>query len=197
MLQRAIDSVLKQSHIVTEIIVVDDGSTDNTKEIIQDFPEIKYFYQTNSGVSSARNLGISKAQNEWMAFLDSDDTWHKNKLQEQVEFHLNNKNILISYTNEKWIVYFFGHELFYELEKLHKAWHDENNKIMELYNKHNRGLLSKFIHHHRIADEDLDKAKAYYDEVKRISKALTDKMETLKIRTESMSETRLLDEFPK
>ncbi len=101
------------------------------------------------------------------------------------------------YTNEKWIIYFFGHELFYELEKLHKAWHDENNKIMELYNKHNRGLLSKFIHHHRIADEDLDKAKAYYDEVKRISKALTDKMETLKIRTESMSETRLLDEFPK
>jgi glycosyltransferase involved in cell wall biosynthesis len=55
------------------------------------------------GVSSARNLGIQKATCEWIAFLDSDDEWHKDKLKEQVAFHKKHKNILISYTDEVWI----------------------------------------------------------------------------------------------
>ena len=85
------------------MIVVDDGSTDNTSDILHDFPQIKYYYQKNSGVSSARNLGIGKASCEWIAFLDSDDEWHKNKLKIQAEFHNKSPNILMSYTDEVWI----------------------------------------------------------------------------------------------
>ena len=102
-LKRALNSVYAQTYTPVEVIVIDDGSTDNTANIQKDFPAIKYIYQENSGVSSARNAGIKNSTYEWIAFLDSDDTWHENKLQEQVFFHRENPNILMSYTDEKWI----------------------------------------------------------------------------------------------
>ena len=102
-LKRAINSVLAQTYSSSEIIVIDDGSTDTTREIKKEFENIVYVYQKNSGVSSARNLGIKTAQYEWLAFLDSDDTWETNKLEEQVKFHTNNPDILMSYTDEIWI----------------------------------------------------------------------------------------------
>jgi glycosyltransferase involved in cell wall biosynthesis len=102
-LKRAISSALAQSSPPSEIIIVDDGSTDNTVQIRNDFPSLHYIYQKNSGVSSARNRGIKEAKHEWIAFLDSDDEWHKDKLQEQIHFHKNNKDILMSYTDELWI----------------------------------------------------------------------------------------------
>ena len=102
-LKRALASVDAQTYLPKEVIVIDDGSTDNTSQIQKDFPQIQYFHQENAGVSSARNLGIKKSSCEWIAFLDSDDTWHENKLQEQVFFHRENPNILMSYTDEKWI----------------------------------------------------------------------------------------------
>jgi len=102
-LKRALESVFSQTYPPFEVIVVDDGSNDETELIQEDFPTIKYFYQQNGGVSSARNLGIQKATSEWIAFLDSDDEWHKDKLQEQVNFHKQNPEILMSYTDEKWI----------------------------------------------------------------------------------------------
>jgi len=102
-LKRALASVFAQTYQPSEIIVIDDGSTDNTSDIKQDFPSIKYFYQKNCGVSSARNLGIKKASYEWIAFLDSDDEWHPQKLKEQVLFHKQNQDILMSYTDERWI----------------------------------------------------------------------------------------------
>ena len=102
-LSRAIDSVLNQSYRVDEIIVVDDGSNDNTRNIAKDFPQIHYFYQNNSGVSTARNLGIQNATNEWLAFLDSDDEWHEDKLAKQVAFHKENAEVLMSYTAERWV----------------------------------------------------------------------------------------------
>jgi len=103
LLKRALESVYAQSFQAREIIVIDDGSTDATSQIKKDFPNIKYFYQSNTGVSSARNLGIKKAKFNWIAFLDSDDEWHKDKLKVQKEFHKNNEDILMSYTDEKWI----------------------------------------------------------------------------------------------
>jgi glycosyltransferase involved in cell wall biosynthesis len=103
LLKRAINSLLAQTHPVDEIIVIDDGSTDNTKQITKDFPNIIYIYQSNRGVSAARNVGIQRAKNEWIAFLDSDDEWHQEKLQKQVAFHQNNPDILMSYTAEKWV----------------------------------------------------------------------------------------------
>jgi glycosyltransferase involved in cell wall biosynthesis len=103
LLQRAIASVLAQSYSADEIIVVDDGSTDITQEIQNDFPSIKYIYQDNAGVSAARNTGIAIAKNEWIAFLDSDDEWMESKLQEHYRFHKQHKDIFISYTDEIWI----------------------------------------------------------------------------------------------
>ena len=102
-LKRAIVSVYKQRYMPKEIIIVDDGSSDKTSQIQKDFPDIKYIYQKNRGVSSARNLGIKSATYEWIAFLDSDDEWHIDKLKEQVLFHKNNPQILMSYTDEKWV----------------------------------------------------------------------------------------------
>lgn len=87
----------------SEVIIIDDGSSDNTSEIQKQFPHAKYYYQQNAGVSSARNLGIKNSTCQWIAFLDSDDSWHVEKLARHVEFHKNNPNLLMSYTDEQWI----------------------------------------------------------------------------------------------
>jgi len=82
---RAIDSVLAQTYKDIEIIVVDDGSTDGTAEYIHEtYPNIKIFTQENNGAASARNLGISKADGEYIAFLDTDDYWLPEKIAKQV-----------------------------------------------------------------------------------------------------------------
>ena len=102
-LKKALISVYAQSYQPKEVIVVDDGSCDDTKQIQKDFPNIKYIFQKNSGVSSARNKGIENSTYKWVAFLDSDDEWCEDKLLLQVKLHQQNKNILMSYTDEKWI----------------------------------------------------------------------------------------------
>jgi glycosyltransferase involved in cell wall biosynthesis len=95
--------VFAQTYSPSEVIVIDDGSTDLTSKIKEEFPNISYIYQTNSGVSSARNRGITEAQNEWIAFLDSDDEWASEKLKMQVDLHTKSPELLISYTAERWI----------------------------------------------------------------------------------------------
>ena len=102
-LKRALTSVFAQTYQPSEVIVIDDGSTDETSQIIQDFPSIIYRFQNNAGVSSARNLGISLCSCEWIAFLDSDDAWHEEKLALHVSLHQANKALLFSYTDELWI----------------------------------------------------------------------------------------------
>lgn len=101
-LESCIKSVLEQTCCVDEIIVVDDDSNDNTFETVKQF-DVKYIYQTNQGVSKARNTGILNAKNDWIAFLDSDDIWHKNKIAHHIEFHTNNPLSLASFTDERWI----------------------------------------------------------------------------------------------
>ena len=82
---RSIDSVLNQTLFPSEIIVVDDGSTDGTSDYIQsNFPSIKLLSQPNKGVSAARNMGIKSADANWIALLDSDDEWFSQKLEKQV-----------------------------------------------------------------------------------------------------------------
>jgi len=82
-----IESVLAQSHKLLEVIIVDDGSTDDTREVVARYgdPRIRYFYKANGGLSSARNAGLEEARGEYIAFLDSDDVWHPWKLSAQVE----------------------------------------------------------------------------------------------------------------
>ncbi|MGB5867785.1 MAG: glycosyltransferase family A protein [Arcobacteraceae bacterium] len=99
---KTIQSVLEQTYQANEIIVIDDGSIDNTREIVTNY-DVQYFYQENKGVSNARNEAIHLALNDWICFLDSDDIWEKEKLEKQVAFHKTNPHILFSHTDELWI----------------------------------------------------------------------------------------------
>ena len=84
LISRAIESVLAQTHKDYEIVVVDDGSTDNTTQILEVYKDrIKYIYKPNGGVSSARNLGLKHISGDFLVFLDSDDIIYPDKLQIQ------------------------------------------------------------------------------------------------------------------
>ena len=85
---RAIRSVLNQTYQDFEIIVVDDGSTDNTEEVVKSFndPRIRYIrHEENKGAAAARNTGIKAAKGKFIAFQDSDDEWLPKKLEKQME----------------------------------------------------------------------------------------------------------------
>jgi glycosyltransferase involved in cell wall biosynthesis len=84
---RAIDSVIAQTRPVSEIVIVDDGSTDGTAEAIRSRfgSRVSVLVQENAGVSAARNRGVREAKGEWIAFLDSDDIWFPTKIERQVE----------------------------------------------------------------------------------------------------------------
>jgi glycosyltransferase involved in cell wall biosynthesis len=83
----AVQSVLDQTYQRLEIIVIDDGSTDTTKDILREFNgHIRYCYQENRGPSAARNTGIKIARGDYICFLDADDIWMPNKLEVQLAF---------------------------------------------------------------------------------------------------------------
>lgn len=101
---KAIDSVVNQTVKPFEIIVVDDGSSDNLSSLIKNnYKNIKYFYQSNKGVSAARNLGINNATGDFIAFLDSDDEWKKEKLEKHIEFIKKHPEYRVTQTEEVWI----------------------------------------------------------------------------------------------
>lgn len=86
-INQTIDSVIAQTFKDYEIIVVDDGSSDSTEEIVKSYGDkVRYIYQDNAGDGPARNTGIKAAKGEWIAFLDHDDQWLPDKLQQQSEF---------------------------------------------------------------------------------------------------------------
>jgi teichuronic acid biosynthesis glycosyltransferase TuaG len=91
-ISECISSVINQTYTDIEIICIDDGSTDNTKQIIKNIDDsrVKYFYQNNAGVSSARNLGLKISAGEYIIFLDSDDVLTNTFIEDRLFFLLNN-----------------------------------------------------------------------------------------------------------
>ena len=86
-INETIDSVLAQTYANVEVIVIDDGSTDNTRGVVAAYrdPRLHYSYKTNGGLSAARNAGLDSARGEFIAFLDSDDVWQSWKLAAQMQ----------------------------------------------------------------------------------------------------------------
>lgn len=104
LLKRAISSVGINRLAKVEIIVVDDGSNDQTRAMVrQKFPDINYIYQSNTGVSAARNKGIAASNSEWLAFLDSDDEWLAGKLDVQIKALQKQPKYQICHSEERWI----------------------------------------------------------------------------------------------
>lgn len=103
-LKEAVDSVLAQDFPNFELIVVNDGSADNSSEILASYGnKIRIVSQENRGVSSARNRGIGSSSGDYIAFLDSDDLWLPGKLSAQVAFFEKNPDALICQTEEIWV----------------------------------------------------------------------------------------------
>lgn len=97
---RAIDSVLAQTRPAQEILVVDDGSSDGTADIVRGYGDrVRYIYQPQTGAAEARNRGISEAAGRWVAFLDADDQWLPDKLARQMELLARNPDIVWAYSN--------------------------------------------------------------------------------------------------
>ncbi len=103
-LAAALDSVYAQTLAPHEVIVVDDGSTDTTRQrVTGHYPQVRYIYQHNKGVSSARNTGISAASGDWIALLDSDDRWQPGKLEHQQQALAANPGYRLCHSDETWI----------------------------------------------------------------------------------------------
>ena len=87
-LNQQLDSLFSQTYENFELIIVDDGSTDSTRDLIKSYTDsrIVYLYQENKGVSASRNLALSKSKGDFIAFLDSDDNWLKEKLEKTVKY---------------------------------------------------------------------------------------------------------------
>lgn len=102
-IEAAINSVLNQTFSDFELIVINDCSTDDTEKIVDHLAQgdnriCVYNNDTNCGVSYSRNFGVENAGSEWIAFLDSDDIWHEDKLKKQLEFIENNPDAKLTYT---------------------------------------------------------------------------------------------------
>lgn len=95
-IKRAIESVLAQTYTAFEYLIVDDHSTDNTKELIQNYQDKRIRYMRNKrtkGVSGARNTGLDEARGAWISFLDSDDEWYLNLLEVMIKAVNDNNNV--------------------------------------------------------------------------------------------------------
>lgn len=108
LLERAVASVFSQSVQCSELIIIDDGSTDDTQELLDNLScsakfSFRVYHQPNRGPAAARNLGVHKATFPFIAFLDSDDHWHKQKIAIQYKNLVGSSDFRISHTREKWL----------------------------------------------------------------------------------------------
>jgi len=100
-IEKAINSILNQTYKDLESIVIDDGSTDGSGELVKDKfgDKVRYIYQENRGAAAAVNKGISLSQGDYIAFCDSDDWWLPNKLEKQIQFLETNQNFGLVYSD--------------------------------------------------------------------------------------------------
>lgn len=137
----ALNSICNQvvnENIVIEILIVDDGSTDNTKNIVLQYKnnisketkniKIRYFYKKNGGVASARNMGILKSKYNLIAFLDADDIWSKDKLKLQINKFCNNEQLGMVFGS-------FINKIFYSNNKYYQKLMKSNVKDGYIYNE--------------------------------------------------------------
>ena len=104
LIRRALESVLNQSYPASQVVVVDDGSTDGTSDMLQlEYPQVTVIRQEHRGVSAARNKGIIYCRSDWVAFLDSDDEWHLEKLKKQALWLSENAGYQVCHCDEIWI----------------------------------------------------------------------------------------------
>lgn len=96
---KALDSVLAQTWPLEDIILIDDGSEDETKEVVEPYRDkIRYIPRENGGQASARNLGVEESRGDWVAFLDADDWWAPEKIEKQVEALQSDRDAIGCYT---------------------------------------------------------------------------------------------------
>ena len=108
-IEPCLETVFNQTYPFWEIIVVDDGSVDNTRQVLAPYVRdgrIKYLFQQNRGPAAARNLALTYARGEFIAFLDSDDLWTPEKLEKQVAVLQKNEDVGMIYSDSEW----FGEE---------------------------------------------------------------------------------------
>lgn len=148
-LKKCLDSVFNQTYKDYEVIVVNDGTKDNSMDIVKDY-DVKVINQKNQGLSAARNAGVKKATGEYLIFLDSDDYWEKDLLKELSKSLKNNPDLIRFQINEvyedgKTISYpeesftnLSGPDAFKKIVKYHfveNAWSYAINKKYYLQNK--------------------------------------------------------------
>lgn len=145
---RAIKSILDQTYTKTEILLINDGSTDKTLEIIEKFQNqdtrIRVFNQENQGLSSARNVGLDNAKGDFLYFMDSDDLIDKNLLSILYHYSIGKENIICSCgfkylddkSNDSYTDKYFGGAKFYTMEDVFSDLSHEKGKIrFEVWNK--------------------------------------------------------------
>jgi glycosyltransferase involved in cell wall biosynthesis len=103
-LRAALESVFAQTYRPLEVVVVDDGSIDDSADIAQSFPDVRYMHQTNQGVAAARNHAIEAARGEFFAFLDQDDLWTPEKLKLQVDYLRNHPEVGYTLTQQQFFL---------------------------------------------------------------------------------------------
>lgn len=105
LISETLDCLINQTYINWEAIIIDDGSTDNTKVLVQKYLSdirVRYIYQINKGLSAARNAGISNASGKYITFLDADDFISQDKINVQVKYMEENSSSIITYTQAKY-----------------------------------------------------------------------------------------------
>lgn len=164
LLKKAIESVLNQTVQDYEIIVIDDGSTDDTREIVNSFssPKIKYLYQKNSGRSHARNQGLKIAKGRYIAYLDSDDMFLPDKLERQISILDENKDFGMVYTSAR-VFDENGIELFNQDKFGNKRLYYEATDTGWIYNKIAFYIPLTIILPSVIVRSEIQKKVGYFD----------------------------------